>query len=115
MNKNNSSRGFTIQIVNIKDSNVNADKSNSDIFENKTQSKEKEHASKNKSGQPPSDKNKSSKTKTFSTRLVLLLILVIIILLLILACCILTENQFDKLIDFLVELFTNSMLYAIFV
>lgn len=111
MGNNNSSKGLTIQIVNIKDSTVTADDISSTNSE--APNKEKEHARKNKSGQPPSERKE--KTKTFPTRLVLLLILFALILLIILACCMLDESQFNKLIDFLnrcLDLF-KSMLYSI--
>lgn len=113
MNDNKSSKGFTIQIVNIKDSTVTTDKIST--TDNETPSKEKEHASKNKSGQPPSEMDDNGNSNTFPTRLVLLLIIPLTLLLFILACCMLDENQFNMLIDFLnryLDLFKSCIIYT---
>lgn len=112
MNNKDSSKGFTIQIVNIKDSTVTTD--NISSTDSKTPYQEKEHARNNKSGQPPS-KNKD-KTKKFPIQLVLLLILLVLILFIILACCMLSESQFNRLIDLLnhcLDLVKGTLYYIV--
>lgn len=97
MSKKNKQYNISINIFNIKDSNINKRINSKNASENETK-----HANTPNSGQPPSKFDNNDSNNRLPVRLIiiiLIILLIIILLLLVLACLIVDAESFNDVVQ----------------